>query len=86
MSATRMPARLCRPGKEHARPVVARVIVLPGDSSRAPDVRRSSKVQVSRDIGKMMEIPPFQGWDISNSSTSKASNVSSTSRSSNSKK
>jgi hypothetical protein len=63
--------------------------MLPGDSSRAPDVRRSSKAQVSRDIGKMMEIPPLRGQDISNSSnisTSKASNVSSTSWSSSSKK
>jgi hypothetical protein len=66
--------------------VVAGVTVLPGDSSRAPDVRRSSKAQVSRDIGNMMEIPPLRGRDISNSSTSKASKESSTSRSSNSKK
>jgi hypothetical protein len=78
---------MCRPGKEHARPVVARVTVLPGVSSRAPDVRCSSKARVSRDIGKMMEIPPWQGWDISiSSSISKASRMSSTSRSSSSKK
>jgi hypothetical protein len=67
---------MCRPGKEHARPVVAGVTVLPGNSSRAPDVRRSSKAQVSQDVGKMMEIPPLRGRDISNSSsgsTSKAS-------------
>jgi hypothetical protein len=89
MSAARMPARMCRPGKEHARPVVAGIIVLPGISSRAPDMRCSSKAQVSRDIGKMMEIPPLRGWDINNSSsssTSKASSMSSTSRSSSGKK
>jgi hypothetical protein len=43
------------------------------------------KELVSRDIGKMMEIPPLRGQDIS-SSTSKASSMSSTSRSSSSKK
>jgi hypothetical protein len=79
---------MCRPGKEHARPVVAGVTVLPGISSKAPDMQCSSKAQVSRDIGKMMEIPPLQGRDISNSSSSisKASRMSSTSRSSSSKK
>jgi hypothetical protein len=38
MSATRVLARICRPGKEHARPVVAEITVLPGVSSRAPDM------------------------------------------------
>jgi hypothetical protein len=77
---------MCRSGKEHARPVVAGVTVLPGDSSRALDVRRSSKAQVSRDIGKMMEIPPLRARDISNSNNSSTSKVSSTSQSSSSKK
>jgi hypothetical protein len=36
---------MCRPDKEHARPVVAGVIVQLDVSSRAPEVRRSSKVQ-----------------------------------------
>jgi hypothetical protein len=45
----------------------------------------SIKEEVSRDIGKMMEIPPLQGRDISslsNSSTSKISSMSSTSKTS----
>jgi hypothetical protein len=79
MSAVRNPTRMFRPGKEQARPVVAGVIVQPGVSSRAPEVQRSSKVQVSRDIGKMMGIPPLPGRDIS-SSTSKASNISKASK------
>jgi hypothetical protein len=82
MSATRVPARICRPGKEHARPVAAGITVLPDVSSRALDMRCSSKAQASRDIRKMMEIPPLQEQDISNlssSSTSKTSNMCSTS-------
>jgi hypothetical protein len=79
MSAARNPARMYRPGKEQARPVVAGVTVQPGVSSRVPEVQRSSKVQVSRDIGRMMGIPPLPGRDIS-SSTSKASNISKASR------
>jgi hypothetical protein len=89
MLATSKPARMCRPGKEHARPVVAGVIVQPDISSRAPEVRRSSRAQVSRDIGKMMGILPLRGRDISNnhsSSTSKASSMSSTSLSTSSKR
>jgi hypothetical protein len=43
---------------ERARPVAAGVTVHSGVSSRAPEVQRSSKVQVSRDIGKMMGILP----------------------------
>jgi hypothetical protein len=58
MSATRSPARVCRPGKEQERPVVAGVTVRSGVSSRAPEVQRSSKVQVSRNIGMTMGIPP----------------------------
>jgi hypothetical protein len=88
MSATRVLDRICRPGKEHGRPVVAGITVLPGISSRAPDMRCSSKAQASQNIGKMMEIPPLRGRDISNlssSSTSKTSNMCSTSRSSSSK-
>jgi hypothetical protein len=88
MSATRVPARMCRPGKEHARPVVAGITVLLGISSRAPDMLCSGKEQASQDIGKMMEIPPLRGWDISNlsnNSTSKTSNMCSTSQSSSSK-
>jgi hypothetical protein len=57
--------------------MVAGITVLPGVSSRAPDMLCSSKAQASRDIGKMMEILPLRGWDISNlssSSTSKTSN------------
>jgi hypothetical protein len=88
MSATKVPARMFRPGKEHARPVVAEITVLPGISSRAPDMRCSSKEEASRDIGKMMEILPLRGRDISNLSssiTSKTSNICSTSQSSSSK-
>jgi hypothetical protein len=88
MSATRVPARICQSGKEHARPVVAGITVLPGVSNRALDMLCSSKVQASRDIGKMMEIPPLRGWDISNlssSNTSRTSNMCSTSQSSSSK-
>jgi hypothetical protein len=88
MSATKVPARMFWPGKEHARPVVAGITVLPGVSSRAPDMQCSSKEEASRDIAKMMEILPLRGWDISNlsiSSTSKTSNMCSTSQSSSSK-
>jgi hypothetical protein len=85
MSAARSPARMCRPGKEQVRPVLAGVTVQPGVSNKAPEVQRSSKVQVSRDIGMMMGIPPLPGRDIS-SSTSKANRVNSVSRSSSSKK
>jgi hypothetical protein len=77
MSATRVPARMFRPGKEHAWPVVAGVIVLPGVSSRAPDMQCSIKEEASRDIGKMMEILPLRGWDISNPSSSSTSQSSS---------
>jgi hypothetical protein len=84
MSAGRNLARMCRLGKEQARSVVARVTVQPGVSSRAPEVQHSSKVQVSRDIGMMMGILPLPGRDIS-SSISKASRMSSVSRSSSSK-
>jgi hypothetical protein len=54
-------------------------------------MRCSSKARVSRDTVKMMEIPPWQGQDISSStskasSISKASRMSSVSRSSSSKK
>jgi hypothetical protein len=76
---------MCRSGKGQFRPVVAGVIVQPGVSSRAPEVQHSSKVQVSRDIGKMMGILPLSGQDIS-SSTSKAGKMSSISRSSSRKK
>jgi hypothetical protein len=61
---------MCQLGKEQPRPVAARVIVQPGVSSKAPEVRRSSKAQDSRNTMKMMEILPWQGRDIS-SSTSK---------------
>jgi hypothetical protein len=47
MSATRSPTRMCRPGKEHVRPVAAGVIVQPSVSSRVPEVQRSSKVRLS---------------------------------------
>jgi hypothetical protein len=59
--------------------------VQPGVSNRAPEVQRSSKVQVNRDIEKTMGIPPLSGRDIS-SSISKAGKASSISRSSNRKK
>jgi hypothetical protein len=45
----------------------------------------SIKEEVSRDIGKMMGIPPLRGQDISNlsnSSTSKISNMSNTNKTS----
>jgi hypothetical protein len=76
MSAARRLVRMHRPGKEHARPVVARVPVLPGVSNRAPDMRCSRKVQVSRNIGKMMEILPLRGRDISNSNNSSSITIS----------
>jgi hypothetical protein len=68
--------------------VVAGITALPGVSNRAPDMLCSSKAQANRDIGRMMEIPPLRGRDISNlsSSTSKTSNMCSTSRSSSSSK
>jgi hypothetical protein len=68
--------------------VAAGITVLPGVSSRTPDMRCSSKAQASQDIGKMMEILPLQGRDISNlsnSSNSKTNNMCSTSQSSSSK-
>jgi hypothetical protein len=85
MPAARVLARMCRPGKEQLRPVVAGVTVQPGVSSRAPEVQRSSKAQVNRDIERMMGIPPWSGRDIS-SSISKAGIVSNISRSSSRKK
>jgi hypothetical protein len=81
MSAARSPVRMCRSGKEQVWPVLARVIVQSGVSNKAPEVLRSSKVQVSRDIGMMMGIPPLPGRDTS-SNTSKASKVNNVSRSS----
>jgi hypothetical protein len=88
MSATKVRARMFRPGKEHARPELAGITVLPSVSSRAPDMRCSSKEEASRHIGKMIEILPLRGRDISNlssNSISKTSNMYSTSRSSSSK-
>jgi hypothetical protein len=85
MSAARSPVRMCRPGKEQVRPVLAGVTVQPGVRSRAPEMQRSSKAQVGRDIGIMMGIPPLPGRDIS-SSTSKTSIVSSINRSSSRRK
>jgi hypothetical protein len=85
MSATRVPARILRPGKEHTRLVVAGITTYPGISSRAPGMLCSIKEEVSRDIGKMMGILPLRGRDISNlsnSSISKISNMSNTSRTS----
>jgi hypothetical protein len=85
MSATRVPARILRPGKEHAWLVVAGITIHPGISSRVPDMLCNIKEEVSRDIGKMMEILPSRGRDISNlsnSSTSKISSMSSTSKTS----
>jgi hypothetical protein len=79
MSAARRPVRMCRPDKEQLWPVGAGVTVQPDVSSRAPDMQCSSKARVSRDTVKMMEIPPWQGWDIS-SSTNKASSISKASR------
>jgi hypothetical protein len=84
MSATRVPARILQPGKEHARLVVARITTYPGISSRVPDWC-SIKEEGSRDIGKMMGIPPLRGRDISNLSNSsiiKISSMSNTSRTS----
>jgi hypothetical protein len=85
MSATRVPARILRPGKEHARLVVAGITTCPGISSRASDMWCSIKEEVSRDIERMMGIPPLRGRDISNlssSGTSKISSMSNTSRTS----
>jgi hypothetical protein len=82
MSATRVPARTLRPGKEHARLVVAGITMLPGISNRVLGMLCSIKEEASRDIGKTMEIFPLQGRNISNlgsSNTSKISSMSSTS-------
>jgi hypothetical protein len=80
MSAARSPVRMCRPDKGQERPVLAGVTVRSGISSRVPEAQRSSKVQVSQDIGTIMGIPPLPGRDIS-SRTSKTGKVSSISRS-----
>jgi hypothetical protein len=85
MSAARMLARMCRPGMGRFWPVMAGVTVQSGVSSGAPEGQRSNKMQVNRDIEKMMGIPPLSGRDIS-SSISKAGKVSSVSRSSSRKK
>jgi hypothetical protein len=85
MSAARMLAKMCRQSKGQFRPVVAGVTVQPGVSSGAPEVQRSGKVQVNRDVERMMGIPPLSGRDIS-SSVSKAGKVSSISRSNSRKK
>jgi hypothetical protein len=85
MSAARSPVRMCQPGKEQVRPELAGVTVQSSVSNKAPEVQRSSKVQVSQGIGIMMGIPPLPGWDTS-SSTSRASRVSSVSWSSSSKR
>jgi hypothetical protein len=85
MSATRVLARTLRPGKEHARLVVAGIIIHLRISSRVPDMFCSVKEEASRDIRKMMEILPLQGRDINNlgsSNTSKISSMSSTSKTS----
>jgi hypothetical protein len=85
MLAARSPVRMCRPGKEQVRPELAGVTVQSGVSNKVPGVQRNSKVQVSRDIGMMMGIPPLPGRDIS-SSTSKTGRVNNVSRSSSSKR
>jgi hypothetical protein len=59
MSATRVPARILRPGKEHAQLVVAGITTYSGISNRAPDMWCNIKEEVSRDIGKMMGILPL---------------------------
>jgi hypothetical protein len=46
-SATRVPARILRPGKEHARLVVAGITTCPGVSTKAPDMWCSIKEEVS---------------------------------------
>jgi hypothetical protein len=85
MSAARVPARILRLGKEHAQLVEAGITTCPSVSSRAPDMWYSIKEEDSRDIGKMMGIPPLRGRDINNlssHSTNKISNMSNTSRTS----
>jgi hypothetical protein len=68
MSESRMPARTIRPGKKHARVVVANIIIFPGTqhklniiNSKVPGTRSSIKEEASRDIVKTMEILPLQG-------------------------
>jgi hypothetical protein len=68
MSATRVPARTIRPGKEHARLVVAGIITFPKiyhkfstSNSKVPGTRCSIREEASRDIEKMMEILPLRG-------------------------
>jgi hypothetical protein len=90
MSATRVPARTIRPGKEHARLVVAGIITFPGIwhkfsiiNSKVSGTRCSIKAEASRDIKKMMGILPLRGQDtsnLSNSSISRTSNMSNTSK------
>jgi hypothetical protein len=67
-SATRMPARTIRPGKEHARLVVAEITTFLGirrkfstSNNKVPGMRCSIKEESSRDIGKTMEILPLRG-------------------------
>jgi hypothetical protein len=92
-SATRVPARTIRPGKEHARLVVAGITISPAiwhkfniSNSKVPGMRCSIKEEASRDISKRMEILPLRGQDISNlgscsiSSASSMSNTSKTNR------
>jgi hypothetical protein len=92
MSATRVPARTIRPGKEHARLVVARITTFPGirhtfsiSNNKVPGTRCSIKEEASRDIWKMMEILPLRGYDtsdLSNSSISRTSSMSNTGKTS----
>jgi hypothetical protein len=92
MSATRVPTRTIRLGKEHARLVVARITTFPGirhkfsiSNNKVPGMRCSIKESASRDIRKMMEILPFRGQDTSNlgsSNISRASSISNTSKTS----
>jgi hypothetical protein len=72
MLATGVSAKTIRPGKEHARLVVAGTTIFLGIwhkfsiSNKVPGMRCSIKEEASRDIGKMMEILPLRGQDISN--------------------
>jgi hypothetical protein len=92
MSATRVPARTIRPGKEHAWLVVAGIISFPSirhkfsiSNDKVLGTRWSIQEEASRDIWKMMEILPLRGQDtssLSNSNISRTSSMSNTSKTS----
>jgi hypothetical protein len=77
MTTIRMPTKTIRPGREHARLVMADITTCPGirhksnlSNIKVSDTRCSNKVKASRDIERMMAILPSRGRDISNPNSS----------------